>query len=145
MLISPYQVPTGAILQPKHQTILTPKTYSFPYTPHQYQLLIHSALTDYRFVVAVAHRRFGKTECAVACLVSDAIATTRPDAMYGYVAPYLKQAKQIAWRKLKRYVSETFGRDWKAVGIQKNEAELWVQLPTGARIQLFGADNAAVS
>jgi len=121
---------------------LTPKTYNFPYTPHKYQLLIHSALSEYRFVTAVAHRRFGKTECAVACLVSDAIATTKADAMYGYIAPFLKQAKQIAWRKLKRYVSETFGRDWKAVGIQKNESELWVQLPNGARIQLFGADNA---
>lgn len=104
--------------------------------------MIHSALADYRFVTAVAHRRFGKTECAVACLVSDAIATTKTDAMFGYIAPYLKQAKSIAWRKLKRYVSETFGRDWKAVGIQKNEAELWIQLPNGARIQLFGADNA---
>lgn len=104
--------------------------------------MIHTALSEYRFVTAVAHRRFGKTECAVASLVSDAIATTKADAMYGYIAPYLKQAKSIAWRKLKRYVSETFGRDWKAVGIQKNEAELWVQLPNGARIQLFGADNA---
>lgn len=104
--------------------------------------MIHTALSEYRFVTAVAHRRFGKTECAVASLVSDAIATTKSDAMYGYIAPYLKQAKQIAWRKLKRYVSDTFGRDWKAVGIQKNESELWVQLPNGARIQLFGADNA---
>ena len=130
------------MIRPTAQTILTPKTYNFPYTPHKYQLLIHTALSEYRFVTAVAHRRFGKTECAVACLVSDAIATTKTDAMYGYIAPYLKQAKQIAWRKLKRYVSETFGRDWKAVGILKNESELWVQLPNGARIQLFGADNA---
>jgi hypothetical protein len=121
---------------------LTPKTYDFPYKPHKYQLLVHSALSEYRFVTAVAHRRFGKTECAVACLISDAIATQEPDAMYGYIAPYLKQAKQIAWRKLKRYINDTFGRDWKAVGVQKNESELWVQLPNGARIQLFGADNA---
>ena len=121
---------------------MTPKTYNFPYKPHQYQLLIHTALCDYRFVTAVAHRRFGKTECAVACLISDAIATKLQDAMFGYVAPFLKQAKQIAWRKLKRYVSETFGKDWKAVGIQKNESELWIQIPNGARIQLFGADNA---
>lgn len=103
---------------------------------------MHSALSEYRFVTAVAHRRFGKTECAVASLISDAIATTEPDAVYGYIAPYLKQAKQIAWRKLKLYINNTFGRDWKAVGVMKNESELWVQLPNGARIQLFGADNA---
>lgn len=62
--------------------------------------------------------------------------------MFGYIAPFLKQAKQIAWRKLKKYVNDFFGRDWKALGITKNESELWVQLPNGARIQLFGADNA---
>ena len=118
------------------------KSYNFPYSAHQYQLEIHKALDEFRFVTAVAHRRFGKTECAIASLFTAAIHETKPDGMYGYIAPFLKQAKQIAWRKLKRYVSETFGRDWKAVGIQKNEAELWVQLPNGARIQLFGADNA---
>jgi len=71
-----------------------------------------------------------------------AIYEQRPDGMFGYIAPYLKQAKQIAWRRLKKYVNDTFGKDWKKLGIQKNESELWVQLPTGARIQLFGADNA---
>lgn len=78
----------------------------------------------------------------MASLVTAAIHCQRADGMYGYIAPYLKQAKQIAWRKLKRYVSETFGKDWKTIGIQKNESELWIQLPNGARIQLFGADNA---
>jgi len=130
-----------ASLNPSTSQIPT-RTYKFPYTPHKYQLLIHTALSQYRFVTAVAHRRFGKTECAVASLVTAAIQCQKADGMYGYIAPYLKQAKQIAWRKLKRYVSETFGRDWKTLGIQKNESELWIQLPNGARIQLFGADNA---
>ena len=121
---------------------MPPKKYDFAYTPHIYQSEIHAALSQYRFVVAVAHRRFGKTECAIASLVAAAIAEKRPDAMFGYIAPYLKQAKQIAWRKLKRYVTVTFGRDWKALGIQKNEQELWIEIPNGARIQLFGADNA---
>lgn len=39
-------------------------------------------------------------------------------------------------------VQKMFGSKWKDLGIQKNEAELWIQLPNGARIQLFGADNA---
>lgn len=112
------------------------------YIPHSWQRQIHAALADYRFVVAIAHRRFGKTECAVESLVVAASMETRPDGMYGYIAPYLKQAKQIAWRKLKRRVLQIYGKDWKALGIQKNEAELWIELPNGARIQLFGADNA---
>jgi hypothetical protein len=121
---------------------LTPKKYDFSYVPHKYQLLIHTALHQYRFVTAVAHRRFGKTECAVACLISDAMASTKEEAMYGYIAPFLKQAKQIAWRKLKRYVAQIFGQSWKNAGILKNETDLWIQFPNGARIQLFGADNA---
>lgn len=93
-------------------------------------------------MVCVAHRRWGKTECAVSCLLTAAQDTNREDALYGYVAPFLKQAKQIAWRKLKRLVSDTYGHDWKELGITKNESELWIQLSNGARIQLFGADNA---
>lgn len=114
----------------------------FPYTPHPYQLEVHEALAWFRFVVVVAHRRWGKTECAIAALVLAAAHQTKPDGQYGYVAPYLKQAKQIAWRKLKRIVANTFGKNWRRNGCMKNEAELWVELPNGARIQLFGADNA---
>lgn len=107
------------------------------YSPHPYQFKVHEAMAAYRFVVAVAHRRFGKTECAIAALVCAAAACPRPHGSYGYIAPFLKQAKAIAWRKLKRAMHEAYGDNW-----SKNEAELWVELPNGARIQLFGADNA---
>ncbi len=98
-------------------------------------------MQHWRFVVCVAHRRWGKTESAVACLLAAAQGEKKEDGMYGYVAPFLKQAKAIAWRKLKKFVQDTYGKDWKKQGITKNEAELWIQLPNGARIQLFGADN----
>lgn len=125
-------------------TLSSPKTNNvvFPYDPNQYQLQIHQALAEYRFVVAVAHRRFGKTECAVASLILGAMNETKEEGMYGYVAPYLKQAKSIAWRKLKKYVAKIYGKNWKRSGVIKNESELWIQFPNGARIQLFGADNA---
>lgn len=103
---------------------------------------VHLALAMYRFVTVVAHRRWGKTECAIASLCVAAAATDKADGQYGYIAPYLKQAKQIAWRKLKRFVAGMFGKNWRKNGCMKNEAELWVQFPNGARIQLFGADNA---
>lgn len=104
--------------------------------------MCHTALQDYRFLVVVAHRRWGKTECAISSLLVAAMTCQLPDGMYAYIAPYLKQAKAIAWRKLKRMIVKMFGRDWKAHGVEKNESELWVQFPNGARIQLFGADNA---
>lgn len=120
----------------------TKTTVEFPYVPNEYQLKIHEALATHRFVVTVAHRRFGKTECAVGSLVVSALSATREEGMYGYVAPFLKQAKQIAWRKLKRIANKLYGKNWKRAGVIKNEAELWIQFPSGARIQLFGADNA---
>lgn len=117
-------------------------TVNFPYVPNEYQLQIHQALAQYRFVVTVAHRRFGKTECAVSSLVVGALGETKEQGMYGYIAPYLKQAKQIAWRKLKKMAAKIYGANWRRAGVLKNEAELWIQFPSGARIQLFGADNA---
>lgn len=113
----------------------------FPYEPHEYQLEVHKALAYYRFVVVVAHRRWGKTECAIASLVLSAATFEGSEGMFGYIAPYLKQAKAIAWRKLKRIVNAMFP-NWREAGVTKNEAELWIELPNGARIALYGADNA---
>lgn len=53
----------------------------------------------------------------------------------GYVAPYLKQAKDVAWEYLKNYSRPIWGRP-------PNESELWVELVNGARVRIYGADNA---
>jgi len=56
--------------------------------------------------------------------------------LFAYVAPYLKQAKAIAWQRLKHYCS-------KIPGVEPNESELSVRFPhNGAVIRLFGGDNA---
>ena len=56
------------------------------------------------------------------------------DGRYAYVAPYYSQAKNVAWDYLLR-LSEP-------VRTKANQSELWVELVNGARIRLFGADNA---
>jgi hypothetical protein len=53
----------------------------------------------------------------------------------GYIAPYLKQAKDVAWEYLKRYSQPVWGG-------QPNESELFVTLLGGQRIRIYGADNA---
>ena len=104
-----------------------------PYAPRDVFLPFHERTQ--RFAVGVAHRRCGKT---VAC-INDKIkrAITSPKTMYraGYIAPYLKQAKDVAWEYLKTYSRPIWGRD-------PNESELWVELLNGARIRIYGADNA---
>lgn len=56
-----------------------------------------------------------------------------PDPRYAYVAPLYNQAKDVAWTYLKRYGVP--------LGASANESELRIDLPGGARIRLYGADN----
>ena len=86
-----------------------------------------------RFAAMVCHRRAGKTVAAVNDLVLRALRSTRHNPRYAYCAPFYSQAKSIAWTYLKDAVREF------AVNIR--ESELSVELPNGAVIRLFGADN----
>lgn len=105
-----------------------------PYTPRPAQKIIHAALETHRFCVLVTHRQLGKTVCAVNHLIKMAIHNSRKYPRYFYVAPFLKQAKLIAWDYLKRYTCNI-------PQVRVLEGELCVQLPNGARIWVCGADN----
>jgi phage terminase large subunit len=86
-----------------------------------------------RWACIVAHRRFGKTVGTVFDLVTCALGTQKPAARFAYIAPFLRQAKQVAWDYLKQYV--------RPLGARVQEAELYVELPNGNRVYVFGADN----
>jgi len=83
----------------------------------------------------VAHRRAGKTVACVNELIKAALTFRGNDGRFGYVAPFYRQAKSVAWDYLKRFSSVI-------PDIQINESELRIDYPNGSRIQLFGADNA---
>ena len=105
-----------------------------PYQPRPVQKQIHAALETHRFCVLVTHRQLGKTVCAVNHILKKALQNPRLHARYFYVAPFLKQAKLIAWDYLKRYTAPL-------PDVSINETELCVKLPGGARIWVGGADN----
>lgn len=109
------------------------KRIEIPFTPHHFQRKARESLS--RFSVLVCHRRWGKTVFAVMELILSALMTSRPDFRGGYVAPYRKQAKDIAWDYFKRFTGSI-------PGVTYNETELTVTFPNGARITLYGADNA---
>ena len=94
-----------------------------------------------RFTVLVCHRRFGKTVLAIMKLVDAACRNDRkdPPPRYAYIAPFRNEAKDIAWDYLKRYTLPI--RDAGGEKDTTNEGELWVRLPNGARIRIYGADN----
>ena len=105
-----------------------------PYSPRSLQLEIHKAFNSARFVVAVCHRRFGKTVMAINQLIKSAITCRLDRPRLAYIAPTYRQAKAIAWDYLKHYTAPIPARG-------TNESELRIDLPNGSRIQLFGADN----
>lgn len=97
--------------------------------------LIPLVTSDKRFIVAVCHRRAGKTVAAIQRLLNTALTCDRPFPRCAYIAPFLRQAKDIAWDYLKRMSVEPL----KAVA---NESETRIDLPSGARVRIYGADNA---
>lgn len=105
-----------------------------PYEPRIHQAQLHGLVDTNRFVVCVAHRRFGKTVAAINECIRQAVQCSRDRARVIYLAPQLKQAKAVAWDYLLHYSDGIPGRE-------VNIAELRVDLPNGARIQLAGADN----
>lgn len=88
-----------------------------------------------RFFAMCCHRRAGKTVAIVNDLIDAALRCDKPNPRFAYVAPYYGQAKDVAWAYLKQY-------SLAVPGAKANESELRVDFPSGARIRLYGADNA---
>ena len=105
---------------------------TIPYTPRGAFAGFHDRTQ--RWAALVAHRRAGKTVAAVNDVIRAAVTCKSVSPLFGYIAPFRSQAKSVAWGYLKRY-SEPICQ-------ATNEAELQIDLVTGARIRLFGADNA---
>lgn len=72
---------------------------------------------------------------AVNHLIREATSCERESPRFGFIAPFLKEAKDIAWDYLKRYASVI-------PGAVPHEGELRLDLPGDRRIRLYGADNA---
>lgn len=112
------------------------KPIDLGYRPREWQRQCH--LNRKRFTILALHRRAGKTELAIAELVDKALRFDKDLGLFFYVAPQLKQAKTVAWLRLKSRVSSLINHGLCEV----NESELWVRLTTnGAMIRVYGADN----
>ncbi len=113
-----------------------PQVIDLGYHPRRWQRECH--LKRKRFTILVLHRRAGKTELALRELLDQALRNTEDLPLYFYVAPQLKQAKAIAWARLKQIVAPMVEQGLCEI----NESELWVRLLTNdAMIRIYGADN----
>lgn len=115
---------------------MTQANISLEYRPRPWQRECHLQMA--RFTVLALHRRAGKTELAIMHLLDRALRCKQDLGLFFYVAPFLKQAKAIAWARLKQRVAPL--RQHGAVEI--NESELSVRLShNGAVIRIYGGDN----
>ncbi len=106
---------------------------TIPYAPRPLQWDFHKKRT--RFCVLLCHRRFGKTVAAINDLIREALRSNCHDWRAAYMAPYLGQAKTVAWDYLKYFAGAVDGTKFL-------ETELRCIFPHGASIRLFGTENA---
>jgi len=105
---------------------------TIPYAPRRVFMPFHERTK--RWACLVAHRRAGKTVAAVNDIVRAAVFSKSQNPLYAYIAPFRSQAKAVAWDYFKYYA--------RPVTREINESELVLELINGAKIRLFGADNA---
>jgi hypothetical protein len=91
----------------------------------------------YRFVVAVCHRRLGKTRLAVDWLIEEGLRSTLDDYRGYYFCNTQKQAKIVSWLYFKRALDPLSRLNV----AEFNETELRVDLPNGAKIYLGSAES----
>lgn len=107
-----------------------------PYQPRRWQAQCHKFMR--RFNVFVLHRRAGKTELAIMQLIHAALRCEKELGAFAYIAPLLKQAKRIVWRRLKHRLRQMIQHGM----VEVNESELTVTFTHNeASISLYGADN----
>ena len=110
------------------------RVISLGYEPREAFIAFH--MRRERWAALVCHRRAGKTVACVADLVDAALRCEKKNGRFAYIAPLYTQAKDVAWTYLKEMVAPI-------PGVQINESELRVDFPhNGARVRLYGADNA---
>lgn len=105
---------------------------TIPYAPRRVFLPFHER--SKRWAVLVFHRRGGKTVASINDLIKGALTCKNRAPRFAYLAPFRQQAKIIAWDYLKHYTAPIPGR-------KVSEGELYVEMPNGGRVTLYGADN----
>ena len=106
------------------------------YKARDWQRRVHDARV--RFNVLALHRRAGKTELALMELIEAAIAFRLDMGLFIYLAPYLKQARAIAWLRLKAILEPMIALG--QVEVREGDTAI-VFKKNGCMIRLFGGDN----
>lgn len=113
------------------------KQIEIDFKPREWQrwLLFNSK----RFIVVVAHRRAGKTVGSVAKLMGHPNgkgALNTENGVFAFIAPFKKQAKEIAWGTMKQYV-----KNFPTGSVKIYESETKIELWNGSKILVTGGKD----
>ena len=94
------------------------KRVKIKYRPREQFRSFHSR--KQRWSVLVCHRRAGKTVATLNDLIRGAVNECKPESRYAFIFPQRNQAKDTAWRYLRRYAEPLLAKP-------PNESELRVR------------------
>jgi hypothetical protein len=94
------------------------------YTPSVFQREFHKVRREQTYTTFVAHRRFGKTEACLAELITGCLTCPLPAPNYKYIAPTLKQAKEIAWAPLMKMISRMRKNGVRGIEVSRTDARV---------------------
>lgn len=102
--------------------------------PHRGQIDVGAALfrDDTRRIFIQCGRKWGKSELLMYILLRWALVNEGASAYY--IAPFQKQAKEILWQRLNKFIPREFVKS-------VNRTELRITLLNGSFIKLDGSDN----
>ena len=106
--------------------------------PTLYDKQREAIFNDARYSVIEASTKTGKTAGCIVWILAEAWGKGRRGRNYWWIAPVYPQAS-IAYRRLVRMLDQAAPRA--AIGWKKNESDLWVELPNGARIWFKSAEK----
>ena len=111
---------------------MTTQVVDLGYRPRAWQADFHRN-RKHRSVIVI-HTRAGKTVASLMEILDEALRCKRPNPQYAYIAPLKNQAKRNMWQYVKDY-------GLKIPMASTREDDLVLNLPNGAKVFVFGADD----
>lgn len=102
------------------------------YQPTSFQRRFHEVRRAQTYTTFVAHRRFGKTEACLAELVAGCLTCPLPSPNFKYIAPTLKQAKEIAWAPLMKMVARMRKNGVRGIDVSRTDGRVSFQCAVSA-------------
>jgi len=102
------------------------------YRPTVFQSEFHRVRRKQTYTTLLAHRRFGKTEACLAELVTGCLTCPLPSPNYKYIAPTLKQAKEIAWSPLMKMIAKMKKNGARGIEVSRTDARVVFQCAVNA-------------